>query len=101
MSLRRLATGLQVRESTLDLLRRPKPQLPPPWSVVTKEHYKVSQGLRGRPGSERAEQHGHSGLTSSSCPLILFQLRFPAHGQLQLLADHLNLPLQLRQLLHH
>lgn len=29
ISLRRLATALQVRESTLDLSRRPKPQLPP------------------------------------------------------------------------
>lgn len=71
-----------------------------PSSVVTKEHPEVSPGLRGRPGAEGA-QRGRLGLTSPARPLVLLQLRFPAHCQLQLLPDHLDLLLQLHQLLHH
>lgn len=41
------------------------------------------------------------GLCSPVCPLILFQLWFPVHGELQLLLDDFNLLLQLCKLLHH
>lgn len=50
---------------------------------------------------DQGEGQRQLGLMSPFRPLILFQLRFPAHGQLQLLLDHLNLLLQLRELLHH
>lgn len=60
----------------------------------------MSPGLRGRPGAEGA-QRGRLGLTSPARPLVLLQLRLPAHCQLQLLPDHLDLLLQLHELLHH
>lgn len=60
----------------------------------------MSPGLRGRPGAEGA-QRGRLELRSPARPLVLLQLRLPADGQLQLLPDHLDLLLQLHQLLHH
>lgn len=56
----------------------------------------------GMPGADNnRKQCDCLGLTSPICPLIFFQLRFPAHSQLQLLADHLNLLFKLWEFLHH
>lgn len=73
---------------------------PTPLSVHTKELYKVPRGFR-IPRAEEGEQWHCLGFASPVCPLVLLQLRLPAYGQLQLLADHLDLLLQLGEFLHH
>ena len=51
--------------------------------------------------AEKGEQRHSLGFTSPVRPLILLKLCLPAYGQLQLLADHLDLLLQLGEFLHH
>lgn len=79
-------------------LKKTQTSASPPWSVVTKESQSVSRAQRKARKWERGAAWPLRAHKFGFVLWILFQLRFPAHGQLQLLADHLNLPLQLWEL---
>lgn len=67
---------------------------------IQKSFTKCLEGFR-IPRAEKGEQWHWLGFASPVCPLVLLQLCFPAYSQLQLLADHLDLLLQLGEFLHH